>query len=64
MKYQGKVLHTSEMRRIVLSRFPEFKLGSFLPNVHSDVGNKAPCSCAGTPRRLFDRVARHTYKVL
>jgi hypothetical protein len=62
--YQGKVLHTSEMRRIVLSRFPEFKLGSFLPNDHSDIGNKHPCSCSGTSRRLFDRVARHTYKVL
>lgn len=62
--YQGKVLHTSEMRRIVLSLFPEFKHGSFLPNDHSDVGNKHPCSCSGTSRRLFDRVARHTYKVL
>lgn len=59
----GKVLSTSDIRTIVLNAFPQFNEGSLLPNDHAQ-GNKCPCSCAGTRKRIFDRIARGQYRVL
>jgi len=61
--YRGKILTTSEIRAIVLGAFPHFSKGSLLPNDHA-LGNKSPCSCAGTDRRIFDRIEPGRYLVL
>ena len=60
--YRGQTLQTSEIRKIVVSKFPKFNTGSLLPNDHA-LGNKQPCSCAGTKSRIFDRVERGQYLV-
>ena len=61
-KYRGKILETSEIKKIVLDAFPEFSEGSLRPNVHAS-GNKSPCVCAGTEKRIFDRVEPSKYRV-
>jgi hypothetical protein len=60
--YRGKTLTTSDIGHIVKYAFPEFNLGSLLPNDHAE-GNKSPCSCAGTTGRIFDKVTRGSYTV-
>jgi hypothetical protein len=60
--YRGKVLTTAEIRQIVRKAFPQFSDGSMLPNDHAR-GNKRPCRCAGTSRRIFDHVERGHYRV-
>lgn len=60
--YRGKILETSEIKKIVLSAFPIFTEGSILPNDHA-LGNKSCCSCAGTERRIFDRIEPKKYLV-
>jgi hypothetical protein len=44
--YRGKNLSTAEIRIIVGEAFPNFNMGSLLPNDHAE-GNKSPCWCAG-----------------
>lgn len=61
--YRGKIFTTSEIKTIVLWAFPHFSKGSLLPNDHAR-GNKSPCSCAGTDRRIFDRIEPGRYLVL
>jgi len=61
--YRGKIFTTSEIKTIVLGAFPHFSIGSLLPNDHAR-GNKSPCSCAGTGRRIFDRIEPGKYLVL
>ena len=61
-EYRGKILETREIKKIVLEAFPNFNLGSLLPNDHG-FGNKNPCSCAGTESRIFDRVEPKKYFV-
>jgi hypothetical protein len=61
-KHRGEILSTPEIREIVLKMFPQFSKGSLLPNDHGQ-GNKSPCKCAGTEKRIFDRIARKTYYV-
>lgn len=61
--YRGKIFTTSEIRTIVRGAFPHFSKGSLLPNDHAR-GNKSPCSCAGTDRRIFDRIEPGRYLVL
>lgn len=61
--FRGKMLTTSEIKKIVLSAFPYFSEGSMLPNDHA-FGNKSPCRCAGTARRIFDRIEPGKYLVL
>lgn len=58
----GKTLETSDIRRLVLSIYPDFSVGSCLPNDHA-VGNKGCCPCAGTEHRIFDQVSRGQYFV-
>ena len=60
--YRGKTLTTSEIRKVVLGKFPQFNTGSILPNDHAS-GNKHPCGCADTKSRIFDRVERGRYLV-
>lgn len=61
-KYRGKILETSEIKKIVMDAFSSFKEGSHRPNDHA-FGNKSPCSCAGTESRIFDRVEPRKYLV-
>jgi len=61
--YHGKIFPTSEIKKIVLGAFPHFSEGSLLPNDHA-LGNKSSCSCAGTNRRIFDRIEPGRYLVL
>ena len=61
--YRGKIFTTSEIKTMVLGAFPHFSKGSLLPNDHAG-GNKSPCSCAGTDRRIFDRVEPGRYLIL
>jgi len=60
--YRGRILTASEIKTIVLGAFPHFAKGSLLPNDHA-LGNKSPCSCAGTDRRLFERIEPGRYLV-
>lgn len=60
--HRGKTLTTEEIRKLVQDMFPTFAEGSLLPNDHGN-GNKHPCDCAGTRRRIFDRVERGVYRV-
>lgn len=60
--HRGKELRTYEIRKIVSKAFPQFSMGSLLPNDHAE-GNKHPCTCAGTNSRIFDRVERGLYLV-
>lgn len=60
--YRGKILEAGEIKKIVLETFPDFNLGSLLPNDHAE-GNESDCSCAGTERRIFDRVEPKKYFV-
>ena len=62
--YRGSDLSLSVMQKIVLSRFPQFNLGSLQPNDHSQLGNKNCCRCVGTNRQLFVNVGRATYHIL
>ncbi|MBK9623217.1 MAG: hypothetical protein IPO38_01260 [Rhodocyclaceae bacterium] len=61
--FHGKVLTTSEIKKIVISAFPHFSEGRMLPNDHG-FGNKSPCRCAGTVKRIFDRIEAGKYLVL
>lgn len=61
--FRGKVLSTSEIQKIVIMAFPHFSIGSLLPNDHA-LGNKSSCSCAGTDRRIFNRIEAGKYLVL
>jgi hypothetical protein len=61
-KYRGKVLETSEIKKIVLGAYPKFNEGSLLPNDHA-FGNKSCCCCVGTKRQIFDRIERNNYRV-
>lgn len=61
-EHRGKILETSEIKKIVLKSFPNFAMGSLLPNDHA-MGNKSDCSCAGTERRIFDRIEPKKYLV-
>lgn len=60
--YRGKILEASEIKKMVLKSFPNFNVGSLLPNDHA-FGNKNCCSCAGTERRIFDRAEPKKYLV-
>lgn len=61
-KYRGKVLATSEIKKIVLGAYPKFNEGSLLPNDHA-FGNKSCCGCVGTKRQIFDRIEPGKYLV-
>lgn len=58
----GEILSTGDIRDLVCKAFSEFSPGSLLPNDHAE-GNKSPCSCAGTERRLFDKIKKNSYRV-
>ena len=60
--YRGRILETSEIKKIVLGAFPNFSIGSLLPNDHA-FGNKRCCACAGTDGRIFDLIERQKYLV-
>jgi hypothetical protein len=61
------VLTRERIKEIVQKRYPKMPDGSANPSEHGVAegwnGNKTPCSCAVTPRRIFDRVKRGVYKV-
>jgi hypothetical protein len=60
--YRGKNLTTADIRIIVGEAFPNFNMGSLLPNDHAE-GNKSPCWCAGGNQRILDRVEQGLYSV-
>jgi hypothetical protein len=62
--YKGQTLTASEIKELVIARFPDINVRCILPNDHSDVGNLRACSCVGTDRQLFKNVGRATYYVL
>ncbi len=61
-EHRGKILETSDIKKIVLKAFPNFAVGSHRPNDHA-MGNKSDCTCAGTERRIFDRIEPKKYLV-
>lgn len=61
--HRGQTLSTGEIKKIVMRAYPMFSEGSLLPNDHAE-GNKNPCWCAGTDRRIFDKVRNGVYRVL
>lgn len=61
-EHANRELSTGEIKTILLERYPDFKLGSILPNDHAE-GNENPCSCARTDARIFDRLKRGLYRV-
>ena len=60
--HRGQILEASEIKKLVLKAFPAFTVGSLLPNDHA-FGNKSACNCAGTGKRIFDRVEPRKYLV-
>ena len=58
----GQTLKTAEIKKILKKRFLDMNEGSMLPNDHAE-GNKSPCSCAGTERKIFNRIERGLYSV-
>ena len=62
LPYRGDVLKTAEIKRIVADIYNDLNMTSLLPNDHA-AGNKNPCRCAGTDRRIFDQKARGLYFV-
>lgn len=62
LKFAGEVLTAADITRLVLEQWPNFNVGSILPNDHAD-GNASPCGCAGTSDRLADRVGRGRYRI-
>jgi len=61
--YRGQILTTSRIGEILKTKFPEFNLGSNLPNDHSDAGNEKPCWCARTDERIFNRISTGQYQI-
>jgi hypothetical protein len=62
--YKGQILSATEIKNIVIAKFPEVKVRCILPNDHSDIGNLRACSCVGTDRQLLVNVGRATYHIL
>ena len=60
--HRQKELTTHQIKEIVLKTFPNFTEGSILPNDHA-TGNKCPCPCAGTNKRIFNQIERGKYLV-
>jgi hypothetical protein len=60
--HKGESFSTEEITNILLARFPDFSVGSVLPNDHAE-GNKSCCGCVGTEQQIFDRVSRGLYRV-
>ena len=58
----GEVLETKQIKALLSKKFPEMKEGSMLPNDHGE-GNKGACKCAGTDKRIFDRIRTGLYRV-
>lgn len=58
----GKELSTSEIKAIIIGIFPDMNQRSILPNDHAS-GNKSPCWCAGSDKRVFDRITHGRYRV-
>lgn len=63
-RFKGQELSYSEIKDIVLTRFPNFNKGSLQPNDHSQLGNKSCCRCVGSSRQLFRNVGRARYFIL
>lgn len=61
-KYAGQEFTTKQIEEILLRAYPDFSLGSILPNDHAG-GNKSPCWCAKTADRVFNRIDRGLYRV-
>lgn len=58
----GKELTTKEIKHILHFKFPKMADGSMLPNDHAE-GNKHPCWCAKSDKRIFNRIMRSKYLV-
>lgn len=58
----GSKLSTQDIKYILKKRFPSMAEGSMLPNDHAN-GNKGACPCAGTNKRVFDRIGHALYEV-
>ena len=58
----GREFSTAEIRKMMHSEWPDFSMGSVLPNDHAK-GNKSPCWCVGTANQIFDFLDRGRYRV-
>ena len=60
----GEELTAAEIKTIILRKFPDMNPGSILPSDHTERKVKAAaCWCAGTDKRIFDRIRRDLYRV-
>ena len=57
--YSGKEFTTSQIKTMLRGIVAD---GTILPNDHAD-GNKNPCRCAATDKRIFDKIKRGLYRV-
>lgn len=55
-------LSTAQIGKLLQEEYPNFSLGSILPNDHAR-GNAASCWCVGTPQQIFNKVRRGSYRV-
>jgi len=60
--HRGETLTTAQIRAIVLRGFPQFNVGSLLPNDHGS-GNKSCCWCVGTKDQIFNPIRSGLYRV-
>jgi hypothetical protein len=60
----GQSLTTAQIKEIVWERYPTMPPGSNVPSEHAGTTNETQCSCAGTSRRIFDKVQHGEFLVL
>ena len=59
----GETLSTRCIRNLVWKKYRDMPAGSNQPSEHAGTTNETQCSCAGTPKRIFDKVKHGTYTV-
>jgi hypothetical protein len=67
LPYKGKILSNPEIRRILITRYPELKKKEdwILPSDHCRNHTcKGACYCSTSDEAIFDRVARGQYLIL
>ena len=62
--YVGEELATARIKEIVWEHYPKMPRGSNVPSEHAGTTNETQCSCAGTSRRIFDKVQHGKFVVL
>jgi len=62
--YVGQTLTTARIKEIVWEQFKDMPTGSNVPSEHAGTTNETQCSCAGTSRRIFEKVRHGEFLVL